>query len=247
MHRTMPDRRTHRGRHPEDRRLFGSARQAETLKRAAREYAWLLSHAYASDAALKLVGDHYQLAARQRMALRRATCTDESLARRRATCVATGELACEPVAVDGYNVLITIESALAGGLILVGRDGCHRDLASVHGTYRRVEETEPALRLIMSYVSALAVPHVDWYLDAPVSNSGRLKVMMAELLDTLDVPPGTWNIELVDSPDRLLQAGGHTVVTTDSAVLDRCPRWCNLAAELVNARVPGAWKLNLFE
>ena len=43
------------------------------------------------------------------------------------------------------NVLITLESALGGGVLLRCRDGCLRDMASLHGTYRIVDETDPAL------------------------------------------------------------------------------------------------------
>src|SRR6266404_1471952 len=46
-----------------------------------------------------------------------------------------------PLLIDGFNLILTLESALGGGVMLVGRDGCYRDMASVHGTYRRVEET----------------------------------------------------------------------------------------------------------
>ena len=52
-----------------------------------------------------------------------------------------------PLRIDGFNLILTLESALGGGIVLGGRDGCYRDLASVHGTYRRVEETRPALDL----------------------------------------------------------------------------------------------------
>ena len=50
------------------------------------------------------------------------------------------------LAIDGYNVLTSIEAALAGGIILEARDGCFRDVASVHGTWRKVHETVPAIR-----------------------------------------------------------------------------------------------------
>ena len=76
---------------------------------------------------------------------------------------------------DGYNVLTTIEAALSGGVVLACRDGCYRDMASIHGTYRKVEETPPALMLIGKIAAELGVASCLWYLDSPVSNSGRLK------------------------------------------------------------------------
>ena len=58
------------------------------------------------------------------------------------------DLAGQELWIDGFNLLILIESALAGGIILIGRDGCCRDLAGLHGTYRDVAETRTAAELI---------------------------------------------------------------------------------------------------
>ena len=59
------------------------------------------------------------------------------------------------LAIDGYNILITGESALAGGLPFRARDGGIRDLAGVHGSWRRVEETERAVRLVAGALNDL--------------------------------------------------------------------------------------------
>ncbi len=243
----MPDKRKHRGKHPDDTRLFAES-QHETLGTAVREYAWLLTRGYAVDSALKLVGGRHDLTARQRMAVRRSSCSDESLLRRTQSRLAYDEAAGRPIAVDGYNLLITVESALSGGLILIGRDGCYRDLASVHGTYRKVEETAPALELIIDHLATLHAPHIDWYLDKPVANSGRLKVLMAEMVSLPQDEVGgdwVWNIELVDSPDRVLAAHSATVVTADSVILDACSAWLNVAAELIERRCANAWTVDL--
>jgi len=243
----MPDRRTHRGRHPEDDRLFAEAALAG-LRTAVAEYSWLLSRGYAADSALKLVGDRHELTARQRSAVMRCACPDQARADRRQRCVTWEQARGRPVGVDGYNLLITVESALSGGLILVSRDGCCRDLASIHGTYRRVTETIPAVTLIADFLAPLGLARVDWYLDRPVSNSGRLKALIAELLEAraergIGDPP--WNLELVNSPDAVLAGCSDPIITSDSAVLDRCGPWLNGAAGMVTAAVPSAWKIDL--
>jgi hypothetical protein len=243
----MPDRRKHRGRHPEDERLFAERRH-EALRTAVSEYSWLLTRGYAADSALKLVGDRHGLTARQRLAVRRSTCSDDALRGRAARQRSPEEAAGRAIAVDGYNLLITVESALSGGLILVGQDGCHRDLASVHGTYRKVEETVPALELILDHLATLNAPRVDWYLDKPVANSGRLKTLLAELVASrpiADTGRAEWNIELVNSPDRVLAGHASSVVTSDSVILDACDAWLNLAADLITTRCPGAWIVDL--
>ncbi len=56
--------------------------------------------------------------------------------------------------VDAFNLITTVEAALAGGVLIKGRDGCLRDMASMHGSYRKVAETIPALHCIGEVMAA---------------------------------------------------------------------------------------------
>ena len=168
----MPDRRQHRGPHPDDAALFGRPDVLHTLLLAAGDLAWLLGGQYAPSAALTLVGNHYQLHARQRQALARAVAAPAVARARRQRQVPAAALAGTALYVDGFNQLITIEVALSGGLVLRGHDGALRDLASVHGTYRTITETPTALQALGTYLVPLHLHAVHVFLDAKVSNAG---------------------------------------------------------------------------
>ena len=232
----MPDRRKHRGPHPDDAELFAPALWP-TLRRAADDLCWLLSRGYAQSSARKLVGDRYDLVARQRTAIGRCSCSDAEALRRRRHQVDPEEVHGRSLWIDGYNVLTTVEAALAGGVILPARDTTYRDMASMHGSYRRVEETQPALALLGQVAAALAVDECVWYLDSPVSNSGRLKGIMQEVAAAEGWP---WRVELVRDPDTLLVKTDQIIATADSGILDRCTAWFNLARETVVRHVPQA-------
>jgi hypothetical protein len=236
----MPDTRTHRGPHPRDATSFAPGR-LPALRAAVGELAWLLSHGYATPSALKLVGDRHNLDARQRAAVGRSICSDEQLRARRATCVPPQAVGNQLLLIDGYNVLTTLEVALGGGVVLIGRDGAVRDIAGVHGTWRRVQETLPALRLVADVLDELAPAECHWLLDRPVSNSGRLKAAITDLAADRTAP---WQVELVDNADRELVAADAIVASADGPVLDRCRRWFNLAGHSL-ARAPGAWVVDL--
>ena len=219
----MPQRQRHRGPHPEDARLFAPKWHA-VLRAAVADLSYLLSRDYAAQGALKMVGDHYQLHARQRQALLRTACSDASLRRRGACRAPTETLRGAVVDIDGYNLLITIESALGGGVLLRGRDGCVRDLASMHGSYRKVEETVAAIGVIGEGLSALGVARACWRLDAPVSNSGRLKALLRH---EADAKGWCWEVELANGVDKLLSESKDIVITSDGWILDRAARWAN--------------------
>ncbi len=143
---------------------------------------------------------------------------------------------------DGYNVLITVEAALAGGVILVGRDGCVRDMASLHGTYREVAETDRAARLVGETLTQAGVVRCHWLLDRPVGNSGRLR---ARLLTIAEAAGWLWDVTLQDSPDAALANVDGIVATSDSVVLDHCTRWSNVAGAVIARHVANAWHVDL--
>jgi hypothetical protein len=142
------------------------------------------------------------------------------------------------LAIDGFNVLVTGESALSGGVVLRGRDGALRDLGAVHGTYRPVEETDAVIAAIAELLGAAAPARVRWFLDRPVSNSGRLAAR-------LRAADPAWEVELVDAVDPVLARCGDVAATSDSWILDRAPAWCDLPAAVIAARGPAAWLLDL--
>jgi len=233
----MPDSRRHRGPHPEDHRLFGDER-VEDLRGAVEDFSLLLTRGYAVPSALKLVGDHFNLTERQRTAVQRASCSDEAREIRRRSEISLTEIENQPLAIDGYNLLTTLETALSGGAIFICRDGCLRDMASIHGTYRKVEETLPALRLLGEFIADANAGAVRILLDSPVSNSGRLKAAIENANER-------WKVELVNNPDPILAAGDEVVVSADSIILDSARRWVNLARHIIPSRIADAWIVDL--
>jgi len=207
------------------------------LRNAVSDLSWLLSRGYASVSALKIVGDRYALRERQRTAVARCACSDEARERREHSRTELADLAGRCLFIDGYNVLTSIEAALAGGVILHARDGSYRDMASVHGTWRKVRETIPAAELIGNFLAEMRVAYVVWHLDRPVSNSGRLKTILRETAEAYNWP---WEIRLVPDPDKILRQTEELVATADSGIVDECNRWVNLARAAIERKVPTA-------
>jgi hypothetical protein len=236
-----PDRRIHRSSAPQDLEQLGRGNES-LLVEATSQYAWLLSRGYAARSALKLVGDRHRLTARQREALARCACTDEQREHRRAKLVEPAELRGGRLWIDGYNVLTTVESALGGGVVLQGRDGCWRDLARAQRTHRPVLETLPAIHAIGEFLAALGLIECRWLLDRPVSNSGR---MGAELRALSAANGWDFEVELASNVDRVLSGASAVVASADSAILEACGRWANLARNVLAARRGAIWLLDL--
>ncbi len=232
---------THRGPAPKDERLF-SAEQLPGLHAATSDLCWLLDRGYAPRSALELVGNRHSLTSRQRMAIARCACALDDVQRREERRIEASQLAGQELWLDGYNVLTLLESALSRGVVLLGRDRCCRDIAGIHQRYRKVDETIPALRLVGEATAALNVSCCRWWLDKPVSNSGRLKAL---ILDS--AAKWNWNmqVELSFSPDYVLSHTDEVITTSDGIVLDRCKRWVNLARMIVAERIPQTFLVDL--
>jgi hypothetical protein len=235
----VPHAQSHRGAHPEDPKLFAAA-ALPRLRAAAEQIAWLLDRGYRLETAIGFVGARHQLDARQRLALQRGCCSAAQYRRRAARELDPCDAAWRPLLLDGFNLVITLEVALSGGVLLECLDGAVRDIAGLRGSYRMVEETDVALDLVGSALGELRPSRALFLLDRPVSSSGRLCARILERAATWAVPVG---VELVPDPDAIL-ARSHGVVTSDSAVLDRCASWLNLARRVVDA-IPHAWRVRL--
>jgi hypothetical protein len=207
------------------------------LRQATGDLCWLLDRGYGISSAKELVGDRYHLTRRQRIAIARCACSRKAGARRAEHRIAPPQLQGRELWLDGFNVLTAVETALGGGVILIGRDGCCRDVAGIYSRYHKVVETIPALHAIGRFVSQWAVTKCCWWLDSPVNNSGRLKGIILQVAAETGWP---WQVEMVTNPDRVLSATDEIVSTSDHVILDRCQKWFNLSREVIVNHVPQA-------
>jgi hypothetical protein len=237
----MPDIRKHRGAHPEDKKLF-AAEQLPVLRSATSELSWLLTRDYSLKGSLKLVGDRYALTDRQRLAVSRAACPDQSKECRAKTVVSPESVNGEELIIDGFNLIITVEAALSGGVLFLCRDHCIRDLSSVHGSYRAVNETVQAIGLIGEALAMLGPKSVVWLLDRPISNSGRLANRIRDVAREKD---WNWSVEVIFNPDAEMAASERIVLSSDSHLLNQIPRWLNLNLLLIEKWLAESWLVDL--
>ncbi|REC46205.1 MULTISPECIES: DUF434 domain-containing protein [Chryseobacterium] len=219
-----------RGKNTGDDTLFGSAKQLEKMKLAVQDMQYLLSRNYAEKASSELVGNHYRLKTRQIQAVRGASTSETQLQNRKSKQLEISELKTKTIYLDGFNVLILLESLLSGAYIFEGTDGCFRDLSGVFGTYKRVNQTQKAIELVASFLHKSHAEKLIWIFDKPVSNSGRIKQMIMDFAIENNL---NWNVELEFNPDKFLAENAEILVTSDAWILDHCKSWFNLIGYLI--------------
>lgn len=231
-----------RGFDVEDHNWFSEDAVAR-LRVAQEEVEWLINRGYKADVALDFVAGHYQFTARQRIALLRGTASEVQIQNRKNKLLPISSAWEDVLYIDGFNLIINMEVALSGSVTILGRDGVIRDLAGLRGTYRIIDKTDRALELIGITLQELHVPHVKFFLDSPVSNSGRLK---GKILEWSERWKTQVEVELVPNADPILSRL-HRVVTGDSVILDECLSWFNLLRFIIENKIKDAWVVNLEE
>ncbi|MBQ1778513.1 MAG: DUF434 domain-containing protein [Acidaminococcaceae bacterium] len=214
-----------RGYVPDDERNF-SPESIEKLRVASRHVLYLINEGYDLKQASTFVGNHFLLSERQRLAVMRSLATAEQLAMRKAKLLTAAEAAGRDVWIDGFNTVITLEVLKCDSILFSCMDGTVRDLASLRGTYRIIPETEDAVRLLFDSLEEMEIHSATVLLDQPVSNSGRLKALIAGLAVEY---PFDLDIQIQKDVDRELYEK-ENVISSDSIILDRCLSWINLAA-----------------
>ena len=212
-----------RGYVPDDARNF-SAAGIDTLRKASRHIDFLINEGYDLKQATTFVGNHFLLSERQRLAVMRSLATNEQLKNRERKRRALSELSGENVWIDGFNTIITLEVLLSDSILFTCMDGAIRDLAALRGTYRIISETESAVRMLFDVLTEMKIRSATILLDEPVSNSGRLKTLIADIGEGY---PFDLDVQIQKDVDRTLY-NKENVITSDSIILDHCSSWINL-------------------
>lgn len=223
----------------EDENEFFCQSSQMKLRNAQQDLLYLMERDYPIKSASTFVGNHYMLSERQRLALVRATATKKVVLGRKEKQVKS--LKGETIYIDGFNLIITLEVALSGSTLLLCMDGTIRDLAGLRGTYHLIEKTEEAIRLIGEELKVLGIAQVVFYLDSPVSNSGRLKM---KILDLLENYPFQTEVHLVPNADTLLEKQSF-VITTDAIILNKCTSWFNLLPIIIEKELLDSHNVDL--
>ena len=230
-----------RGYSPKDHLEFGKSEQ-EKMKRAAEEIYYFLNRGYDIKSCTTYVGNHHLLSERQRLALLRSMVPGVLLDERMRKEIPQNT-SMDKVYIDGFNTIITLEVAFSKCLLVQGMDTAIRDLAGLRGTYRIVDKTKMAIDGILNALDRLKVREAVFYLDRPVSNSGRLKQYILQLSEEYNTGV---QVEVINDVDRTLY-DREGVITSDAVILDKSRSWYNLNRFIIQDSLPEAWIYDVFE
>lgn len=200
------------------------------LQEAAENFRYLLDRGYPRKPSLELVGNRYQLNADERHLLHRGIFSDEDSKWRKARKIPLYRIRGRDLAIDGYNVIITVEAGLFGRPLILADDGFIRDISGLSGNFRRSEKTEEALLLIFNALKRAKPRHALFLFDAPISKSGELAREIRIRLKREGIPG---NARAMKVPEKILNGFPGVAATTDTAIIDQSRKAVDLAAHIL--------------
>ncbi len=208
---------------------------SEALLDAAADARYLLDRGYPREQVLKLSGDRYGLDARGRHFLRRGVFGVRQAAARKNRLLNWDDLAAQDLGIDGHNLLITLESALAERPLVLADDGCVRDVAGVGRNHKPGRLTQMAADILIDSLLAAGVSAVRICLDAPLPKSGQLAAELRKKIEHAGIAGGALALAV---PEKALIAHPGPVASSDSVLLDAVARPVDLAGIIIRRRWP---------
>jgi hypothetical protein len=204
----------------------------EKPTRAVNDLRYLLNRGYPRDSAVNFVANHYRLPLDQRHLLARCVFSGQEVAEHRRKSVRASAVQGKRLGVDGYNVLITIESILTRKRVVRCDDGYIRDLRAIFGKYRVSTATPRALRELVRIIAKAKPSHVELLFDKQVSKSGELAGLVRQRLEQAKLEGDAQAIGGVDLRLRSFDV----VASSDRAIIGRAKAIWDIPAELLKRK-----------
>lgn len=213
--------------------MDGESVNLRNLREAARDFRHLLNRGYPRKASLDLVGNRYNLSFDQRHLLHRGIFSDSGAKTRIKKKVSFQKLRDRKLALDGYNVLITVEAALSGQPLILSDDRFIRDISGRSSSFKQTKTTDEAIHLVVDVLKKAKPLHTLFLFDAPISKSGLLA---QEVRDQLRNENLSGDALAVKVPEKILIGFSGIVATSDTAIIDQSQEVVDLAGHIIKNR-----------
>jgi hypothetical protein len=203
------------------------------FQKAAQDFRYLLNRGYPRKATLELVGNRYGLTFDERHLLHRGVFSNSDSRLRREKKISTQEVRNKDLAIDGHNVVITIEAGLSGRPLILGDDGFIRDISGLSGSFKKTETTEKAIQFIIHAIKKIKPRQTLFLFDAPISMSGRLAQEIRSRLKGERLPGDAMAVKV---PEKILIGFRGVIATSDTAIIEQSKKVLDLPGYILREK-----------
>lgn len=219
--------------------VFSEPALKERLLKPARDIRSILRWGYPKFATIRFVADHSQLSAEERHILTRVIMPPDKVVSRVRKKIACNGIRDRDLLLDGYNVLLSVDSLLKNEPMWFCDDGYIRDTRYYFSKAKQAEDIGEALDLVLEFISEARPKSLTFLLDAQISRSGELAGFIRRKLKEQGIPGGAYTSKTADFD--LKTEGGKlekqlVVATSDGIVIDSVLQVLDIPACLMEKR-----------
>lgn len=194
-----------------------------SIENAAIDIRYLLDRGYPQKGTVSFVCNHYRLDEELRHILSRTVISRSVSEKRRLKFLPCDKIQGNSIIIDGYNIIIGMESILEKKAILCD-DGVVRDIKGISRNFRTSENTHKAIELILSFLKEKNPLQVHFLLDSQISKSGMLSKLLREKINYYGLNGDAKTSRHVDHDLKISQ---DIVATSDGVIIDAAEKVVN--------------------
>lgn len=184
---------------------------------------YLLDRGYPQKGAVSFVYNHYRLDEEARHLLSRVVLARAISERRKAKFLPCDEIRGNNIVIDGYNIIIGMESVLEKRAYLCD-DGVIRDIKGTFRNYKASESTGAAIETILQFLKENNPAYVCFLLDSQISKSGLLAKKLREKLSDFGLRGDARTSKHVDYD---LKNSKEIIASSDGVIIDAAEKVVN--------------------
>ncbi|MBE0523120.1 MAG: DUF434 domain-containing protein [Methanosarcinales archaeon] len=195
------------------------------LEAAVSEIRYLLERGYPKQSAITYVCNHHMLDLEIRHVFTRVLYPQSTITSRRAKTVGCGDIDNNEVWIDGYNILIGVESAVRGDSVYLCDDGFLRDTRGVFRNFHSSDDTEQALHELLSVLALHNPERVEIVFDSQISKSREMVRQVDKKMKDMGISGCARTSKHTDFD---LKKCNKMVATSDGGIIDVVEHVVNL-------------------
>lgn len=211
----------------------------ENFINALKDYKYLLNRGYPGKASLDIVVQRYSLNKVERMVLYRCIHSNSIAKLIRKKIVSSNYVKGKLMLIDGFNVLITIDTALSCNQVFLSDDGIIRDVSkSIKKFEFKTQTHNTLLDLMLKEIKNLAPRYMIIFYDKQVSFSGQVASLTRRHAETIIKDTVKWDVFVSDRNDKtiIMYSSKGIVSTSDIVILLKSKEIFDLAQHIVRKK-----------
>lgn len=195
----------------------------EKLLKPAQDTRSILRWGYPKFSTIRFVADHFQLSTEERQILTRVIMPPNKIISRINKKVACNGIKDRNLLLDGYNVLLSVDSLLKEEPMWFCDDGYIRDSRYYFSKAKQAEDIEEAVDVVLRFLLEAGPKSVIFLLDAQISRSGELAGFIRHKMREYEISGETKTSKLADF--ELKSEGANLeknviLATSDGIIID---------------------------